>query len=71
MGKTSFNIAMQKLRPFWLSLAALLLLLSFVVAGFAGGASFAYDAGAIRELQEWRRFWVMRFRPFIQTSANG
>ena len=54
MGKTSFNIPMHKSRLFWLSLTAVLLLLIFVVAGFSGGASFAYDAGAIRELQEWR-----------------
>ena len=45
---------MHKSRPFWLTLTALLLLLIVVVTGFLGGASFAYDAGAIRELQEWR-----------------
>jgi len=53
MRKTSFNVAMQKTRPFWLALAALLLL-AIVVTGFLGGGSFAYDAAAIRELQEWR-----------------
>ncbi len=54
MGKTSFNVAMEKLRPFRLILATLLLLLIVVAAGFVGGASYTYDSAAIRGLQEWR-----------------
>jgi len=45
---------MQKSRRLRLILATLILFLIILVAGFLGGGSFAPDAVAIRELQEWR-----------------
>ena len=45
---------MQETNPLRLLLAIVFLTLSILAAGIIGGASFAPDAGAIRELQEWR-----------------
>ncbi len=46
---------MQDSRPLRTTLSALVLLaLIMIVTGFLGGADFAPDVAAIRELQEWR-----------------